>query len=312
MTRIKTYLRAIIGGIWGGHYKDWTISRALAIIFLVNALILWWRGGSVVFSLAVGASSAAMTCFLVHPLLRSREGAIKRLSRSEERVRAGYEDMLQFAYTVAHDLQSPLATIAGFAGLLRERYADQLDEKGQTYINFVEIEAQSASRLMEGLLEFSRIGAVSGAKNFKMIKTRSLAERVAIGLQLDLTGGGGQIKVKWLPDVVADEMQVERVFINLICNSIKYRQPGRPLQVVVSARRGENEVIFCVADNGVGIPAGYQAKIFAIFGRLHDDRIPGDGIGLAIVKRIVERHGGQVWCESQVGSGSQFYFSIPD
>ena len=310
MKRLEPYLRSIAGGIWGGHYRDWTISRALAIIFLVNTLVLWWWEESVAFSLVAGTVSAAMTCFLVHPLLKSREKAIERLRISEERVRIGYEDMLQFAHIAAHDLQSPLATISGFAGLLRERYADQLDGDGQTYINFVETEAQAASRLVEGLLEFSRIGTTG--KRFQTVRTCSLVERVMVSLRVDMAAAGGKIEVRWLPDVVADEVQFECVFRNLICNAIKYREPGRPLRVVVSVRQGENEAIFCVADNGVGIPAGYQEKVFAIFGRLHNSRIPGDGIGLAIVKRIVERHGGRLWFESQVGRGSRFYFSIPD
>ena len=310
MKRLKEPGIEFFRSILAGHHRLWPISRALAVIFLANSLFLWWRGESVVLSMLGGTVFAALTCFLVHPLLKSREQAIERLTRSEERVRRGYEDMLQFAYIAAHDLQSPLATISGFSGLLKERYAAQLDEDGQTYIDFIEREAQGASRLVGGLLEFSRIG--TGEKRFKTVKIRALVERVTISLRLDLAGGGGTIEVKWLPDVVADETQMERVFRNLICNAIKYRQPGRPLQVVVSARRGENEVIFCVADNGLGIPAGYQEKVFAIFGRLHDGRIPGDGIGLTIVKRIVERHGGQVSFTSQVDRGSRFYFSIPD
>lgn len=309
-TRLKSFLRSIAGGIWGAHSRGWAISWALTIIFMVNALVLGWRGETVAFSLVGGAVSAALTCFLVHPLLKSREQAIERLKRSEERVRVGYADMLQFAHIAAHDLQSPLATISGFAGLLRERYAERLDEDGRKYVDFLEMEAQTASRLVEGLLEFSRIGTTG--KQFQTARTRSLVERVAISLRMDLAAGGGKIEIRWLPDVVADEVQLERVFRNLICNAIKYRQPGRRLQVLVSARRGENETVFCVADNGVGIPAGYQDKVFAIFGRLHDEGVPGDGIGLAIVKRIIERHGGQLSYESQVDSGSRFYFSIPD
>lgn len=306
----KAQIKTLRGLLAGHHHRRWAMSRALAIIFLVNSLFLGWRGESVVLSMLVGTVSAALTCSLVHPLLKSREQAIERLKRSEERVRRGYEDMLQFAYIAAHDLQSPLATISGFSGLLKERYTAQLDEDGQTYIDFIEREAQGASRLVGGLLEFSRIG--TGEKRFETVRIRDLVERVTISLRLDLAAGGGKIESQWLPDVVADGTQLERVFRNLICNAIKYRQPGRPLQVVISARRGENETIFCVADNGLGIPAGYREKIFAIFGRLHDSRIPGDGIGLTIVKRIVERHGGQVSFTSQAGRGSRFYFSIPD
>lgn len=290
----------------------WLTLGAVIFILVIDVLVLsnrvsnYWLGFSF-FSL--GLINVTLAYFLMLPFLKIRRKLIEKTRRSEDRLRQSYNDMLQFAYIAAHDLQSPLATIAGFAGLLRERYAQQLDEDGQEYVNFLEIESQSASKKVEGLLRFSRVE--TQGQEFARVPTQSVVEYVINSLRFPLADSGGHIEVGPLPDVLADESQLGCVFQNLICNAIKYRRPDQAPFVKISATRHLDSATFCVADNGMGIPAGYQEKVFAIFGRLHDSATPGDGIGLAIVKRIVERHGGQVFFESTEGHGSQFYFSIP-
>lgn len=290
--------------------RCWPIWGALGIIFAANVLAALGGGEGAPLSLLFGAGNVLLAYGLLVPLLRERERVARRLLRSEGRAKQGYEDMLQFAYIAAHDLQSPLATISGFAGLFREEYGAGLDENGRQYLQFLEEESQAASRKVEGLLQFSRVE--TQGKTFTLAPVKPLVERVAVSLRAELAAaGGGRIEIGSLPTVVtADGAQLEWVFLNLMGNAIKYCHPERTLRLRVSARGSAGEMVFCVADNGQGIPDGYEAKIFTIFGRLHDSQTPGDGIGLAVVKRIVERHGGRVWFESGP-EGSRFYFSIP-
>lgn len=288
--------------------RCWPIGGALGIIFAANVLAA--LGGGLPLSLLFGAGNVLLAYGLLVPLLRERERVARRLLRSEGRAQQGYQDMLQFAYIAAHDLQSPLATISGFAGLFQEEYGAGLDENGRRYLQFLEEESQAASRKVEGLLQFSRVE--TQGKTFVLVPVKPLVERAAVSLRAELAAaGGGRIEIGSLPTVVtADGGQLEWVFLNLMGNAIKYRHPERTLRLRVSARGSAGEMVFCVADNGQGIPDGYEAKVFTIFGRLHDSQTPGDGIGLAVVKRIVERHGGRVWFESG-SEGSRFYFSIP-
>lgn len=283
---------------------------APVVIIGVNLGLIWGLGGETVWAaLGVGLANALLTGALVLTLLRDQGRRIERLAHSEARARRQSEAMTQFAYIAAHDLQSPLATISGFAGLLQEQYAAQLNEAGQEYVDFLVSESQAASRKVEGLLAFSRVE--TQGKRFEMVDLPGLIGRVERSLAGPLAAGEGRLERGPLPAVVrGDATQLEIVFSNLIGNALKYRHPARQPLIRVSGRVSQWKIIFCVADNGQGIPAGYEDKVFSIFGRLHDSSTPGDGMGLAVARRIIERHGGQIWYQSEPGEGTRFYFSI--
>jgi len=229
--------------------------------------------------------------------------------RAEEELKRSNENLEQYAYVASHDLQEPLRILASYSQLLAKRYKDKLDQDADDFIGFITDAASRMQRLISDLLAYSRIGR----------KDLSLAEvdcdavvRSAIdGLAARIESCGGQVAVAPLPVVRAHETSLTQLFQNLIGNALKFRGEDPPRIEVGAARRGR-EWIFSVQDNGIGIEPQYRERIFMIFQRLHtQDAYPGTGIGLAICKKIVENHGGRIWCESKPGRGSTFYFSLP-
>jgi signal transduction histidine kinase len=217
-------------------------------------------------------------------------------------------DLEQFAYVASHDLQEPLRKVASFCQLLQRRYAGQLDERADQYIAFAVDGAQRMQRLINDLLAFSRIG-------------RLTAGFVDVDLDRVLTQATGQLEgkvedatVTWsdLPVVEGEEPLLTTLFVNLIGNSLKFRRPDVPSTVHVSARRDGREWQITVRDNGIGIEPEFADKVFVIFQRLHArDAYEGTGIGLAIVKKIVEYHGGRIWLGQDVTEGTEITFTLP-
>ncbi len=219
-------------------------------------------------------------------------------------------ELEQFAYIASHDLQEPLRTVASYVELLGLRYKGKLDEKADRYITFAVEGANRMSALINDLLAYSRAGTtgtVIGAVN-----TSSLLTRATAGLRRAIKESGTLITADDLPVVQGDETQLARLFQNLIGNAIKFRKPGVPPRIRVSAEQNNGHWVFGVQDNGIGIERRFYDRIFTIFQRLHTrEEYPGTGVGLAICKRIVERHGGRIWVESKPGEGSTFYFTLP-
>jgi signal transduction histidine kinase/DNA-binding XRE family transcriptional regulator len=219
-------------------------------------------------------------------------------------------DLEQFAYIASHDLQEPLRAVAGFTTLLQQRYQDKLDEKADSYIGFVVDGVSRMQALIHGLLEYSRVNTRGGVPE-PVRADQALKEAVA-NLQTAIERSGATVTATPLPMVRADLAQLTHLFQNLIENGIKFRS-DRPPEIEVSARHQDGTWLFWVRDNGIGLDPQYADRIFMIFQRLHTrDKYPGTGIGLAICKRIIERHGGKIWVESQPGRGATFYFTLPE
>lgn len=231
------------------------------------------------------------------------------LRRTEDLARSN-RDLEQFAYAASHDLQEPLRAVAGFLGLLQQRYQGKLDETADEYIRS-SVEGATRMRMLIGdLLSYSRVGTKLEAIE-PTDAAKSLADALA-NLRTSIEESGAVITSDFLPIVHADVIQLTQLFQNLIANAVKFRGDRRP-EIYIGAAREDNAWRFEVRDNGIGIEPQYADRIFMIFQRLHGrTRYPGTGIGLAICKRIIERHGGRIWVESQLGRGSTFCFTLPD
>ena len=232
-----------------------------------------------------------------------REKLIKDLKLSNEELR-------QFAYITSHDLQEPLRTMGSYAGLLKHRYEGQLDQDADEFIEFMISGASRMKAMIQGLLDYSRIG--TRREEFKNFNSHEAVDYAVSSLKSFIKENNTEITYDKLPVIYADENQIVRVFHNLIGNAIKFRKPDENLKIHVSARKNDDDYVFSVSDNSIGMEPEYTDKIFEIFKRLHAvGEYEGAGIGLAIVKRIIDRHGGRVWVKSKLGKGSTFYFTIP-
>lgn len=228
--------------------------------------------------------------------------------QAEELTRSN-RDLEQFAYVASHDLQEPLRKVASFCQLLQRRYSGQLDERADQYIGFAVDGAQRMQRLINDLLAFSRIGRLTSG--FTEVDLNRVLEEVRSQLEAR-TGADGEITWSDLPTVEGEEPLLTTLFVNLIGNSLKFRRPDVPPAIRISAHREADEWEINVRDNGIGIEAEFADKVFVIFQRLHArDAYEGTGIGLAIVKKIVEYHGGRIWLDLDVSEGTSVNFTIP-
>jgi light-regulated signal transduction histidine kinase (bacteriophytochrome) len=219
-------------------------------------------------------------------------------------------ELEQFAYVASHDLQEPLRMISSYIQLLQRRYQGQLDAKADTFIGFAVDGVTRMQRLINDLLAYSRVGT-HGAPLVPTDCGEVMAGVIA-ALGAPIAETGARVTYGELPTVLADATQLGQLFQNLIGNALKFCTGGTP-EITISAERTGGEWLIHVRDNGIGIDPAYAERIFIIFQRLHSrEEYPGTGIGLAICKKIVERHGGRIWVESQPGQGATFTFSLPD
>jgi light-regulated signal transduction histidine kinase (bacteriophytochrome) len=218
-------------------------------------------------------------------------------------------DLEQFAYVASHDLQEPLRKVASFCQLLQRRYAGQLDERADQYIAFAVDGAQRMQRLINDLLAFSRIGRLTAG--FTDVDLNRVLDDVTSQLE---ARNEDDAEIVWsdLPTVEGEEPLLSTLFANLIGNSLKFRRPDVPPVIRITAERDGKEWRINVRDNGIGIEAEFADKVFVIFQRLHArDAYEGTGIGLAIVKKIVEYHGGRIWLDLDVDEGTSINFTLP-
>jgi light-regulated signal transduction histidine kinase (bacteriophytochrome) len=216
----------------------------------------------------------------------------------------------QFVNIASHDLQEPLRTISSFMQLLRQRYAGQLDDKADTFINYAVEGTIHMQKLINDLLAFSRVGG--GELRVEPIDLQSVLDNMLLNLKAAIEENQAEIIIDNLPVIYADEAQVAQLLQNLIANSLKFRGEEAP-RIRIFSERKKNEIVICVRDNGIGIDPQHVDRIFLIFQRLHRRGVyPGTGIGLAICKKIVERHGGRIWVESTTDQGSLFCFTLPE
>jgi PAS domain S-box-containing protein len=231
------------------------------------------------------------------------------LRRTAEELARSNRDLEQFAYVSSHDLREPLRTVTGFVQILEDRYRDQLDARAHEYIGFAVDGARRMQQLIDDLLAYARVGS---ALSIQPGNARDALDRALDALKGMVGESGAVITTDPMPVVPADATLLCQVFQNLVENAIKFRSAD-PLRIHVGARRERGGWLFRVTDNGIGMEREHGERIFVIFKRLHSrEKCPGTGIGLALCKKIVERHGGRIWVESEPGRGSTFYFTLPD
>ncbi|HEX3012994.1 MAG TPA: ATP-binding protein [Methanobacterium sp.] len=229
---------------------------------------------------------------------------LKDLERSNK-------ELQQFAYVSSHDLQEPLRAIASFTQLLERRYKGKFDSDADEFMDYIVEAAKRMQQMILDLLEFSRV--TTNADEFKEIDTAEAFDEALFNLRGTIEYNNAVITRNDLPTVTADKSQLAKVFQNLIANAIKFKKENVPPKIHISAREDpqKNQYIFSIQDNGIGMDPQYAGRIFTLFQRLHTrDEYQGTGIGLSVAKRIIERHGGHIWVESELGKGSTFYFTL--
>ena len=237
------------------------------------------------------------------------EQEINERKRIEQALKRSNEDLAQFASVASHDLQEPLRAIVGFLQILQNKYGDRLDEKGREYIKRTVDAGQRMQEMIKELLDLSRV-STKGA-NFAPTDLGEIMQIVMEDLQAIIREKNVEIHYAHLPVLDVDAGQIQRLFQNLIVNAVKYNTSPKPVIEIDSAVNGDT-CRFAFRDNGIGISAEFLQRIFTVFQRLHKhDEYSGSGMGLALCKKIVERHGGTIWVESQPDEGSTFYFTLP-
>jgi light-regulated signal transduction histidine kinase (bacteriophytochrome) len=282
---------------------------------LTIALVATVFGGLVAIGLL--ARALARTSATLRENTQALEREIAERTRNEQRMAENTLELCrsnaeleQFAYIASHDLQEPLRMVASYTELLAQRYQGQLDERADKYIKYAVDGAKRMQRLVNDLLTFSRVG-----RNERPTQPTDLNEVVGTVLKNlghAVSKSGATIETRNLPTVMADDVQIGQVFQNLIGNAIKFHAERAP-HIRINAERTTGKWLCSVADNGIGIEAQYSERIFQMFQRLHDrETYEGSGIGLAIAKKIVERHGGKIWFESEPGKGTTFFFTLAE
>ena len=250
--------------------------------------------------------------------LREREEQLRSFNtelerRVEERTRKLQEankELEAFSYSVSHDLRAPLRAIDGFSRILFEEYAGKFDDDGKRVLNVIRSNTQNMGRLIDDLLAFSRLSRKQ--LDASPVNMRELAADVFQQLKPALANQKIRFNLAPLPDTTGDPSLIRQVFVNLLSNAAKYSRPRRETIIEVNGHQENGDCIYSVKDNGVGFDMTYAAKLFGVFQRLHSvEEFEGTGVGLAIVQRIVHRHGGRVWAQGKVDEGATFFFSLP-
>jgi PAS domain S-box-containing protein len=235
--------------------------------------------------------------------LDTKKSLINELKRSNQ-------ELEQFAYMVSHDLQEPLRMVTSFVKLLEKRYKGQFDSNADEYIYYAVDGAERMQKLITDLLTYSRI--TSKDEEFELVNLESVLNKSILNLKVSIKENNARITYDELPTIKVDPIQITQLFQNLLGNAIKFRKDNEEPLIHVKADDNSDEWIFQVIDNGIGVDSQHKDFIFGVFQRLHEiNEYPGTGIGLSICKKIIERHKGEIWIESELGEGSKFCFTIP-
>ncbi|NJD51594.1 MAG: GHKL domain-containing protein [Candidatus Methanoperedens sp.] len=243
--------------------------------------------------------------------LAERQRAEKELIKRTTELESANKELEAFSYSVSHDLRAPLRAIDGFSRVILEEYNDKLDDEGKRYLNIVRDNTQKMGQLIEDLLALSRLGRKE--MQVSMIDMAKLAKTVFDELKEANPGRNIQLEIKTLPPAYGDQAMIHQVFVNLLSNAIKFTRFKEKAVIEIGCNTRMNENVYYVKDNGVGFDMQYLNKLFGVFQRLHSaEEFDGTGVGLAIVKRIIQRHGGKVWAEGKVNEGATFYFNLSE
>ena len=253
--------------------------------------------------------SAIRSALQEKQLREERKRAEHELAQKVEELARSNRELEHFAYVASHDLQEPLRMVATYTQLLAERYRGKLDAQAEKYIHYAVDGAKRMQTLIQDLLAFSRVGRQD--TTFAPVDCNLILHQALESLQLAIRESGAVLTYARLPEVMANSSQLLQVFSNLLANAIKFRGSDKP-NIHISAERQAGEFAFSVRDNGIGIASENAQDVFVIFRRLHTrTEYPGNGIGLAICRKIVEQHGGKIWVTSREGRGSTFTFTLP-
>jgi PAS domain S-box-containing protein len=256
----------------------------------------------------IGTRDGAMVLSAIIDI-SERNKAMRSLAEQREELQRSNAELEQFAYVASHDLQEPLRMVATYTELLAERYRGQLDERADKYVGYAVDGAKRMQQLIKELLAYARVS--SNAKLPVVVEPEVIVENVLAGLKIAIEESGAEIVREPMPAVRADQAQLGQVFQNLIGNALKFRAERAP-RIRIGAEKSNGKCLFHVADNGIGIDKEYTDRVFQMFQRLHErGRYEGSGIGLAVAKKIVERHGGRIWFESEPDKGATFFFTLP-
>ena len=299
-------LSAIVGGLGPG----------LLAAGLCTALSAWlfidFANPSAVLTILIFVLDAVVVCTAIEAMRRyyhRTQAVTGDLERTIGRLSAMNTELERFAYVASHDLQEPLRSIISFSQLVARDYGDRLDERGRECLGFVIGGGKRLHGLITDLSTYSHV--TLGAGRRQTINSRAALQHALDTLAEAPQQSGASVTIGPLPEIWGNQAQLGQVFLHLLDNAIKFRAPGRPLIIAIAAERHENEWVFGVTDNGIGFD-GSEQDIFEIFRQLHPrGRYGGQGLGLAICRRIIHDHGGRIWAESAVGRGSSFHFSIP-
>jgi signal transduction histidine kinase len=332
-----TAATASFGGL-GPSLLSTVLGFVAGMLLIIRPNHVWWTATPHNFAVFGTYLVGALTIVIISRAMhRARERAIDRqieLQRemgerlqAEEALRKAHDELelrvqertaelarsnaelQQFAYVASHDLQEPLRMVSNFTQLLAERYGPKLDNDAREFIAFAVEGATRMQTLVQDLLALSRVG--TRGKHLEVVRLDEAVDRAVANLELAIQDNGALVSHDELPEVMADSSQMMQLFQNLIGNGIKFKGAEPPL-VFISAARNAKEWTLSVRDNGIGFEPQYAERIFAVFQRLHSrDEYQGNGIGLAICRKIVERHQGRIWAESKPGSGTTFYFTMP-
>ena len=242
-------------------------------------------------------------------LLLENARLYETLEQHAEELARSNTELEQFAYVASHDLQEPLRMVTSYVEILADEYQDKLDENADRYIGYAVDGAKRMKALIDDLLAYSRLS--SGGTKFEDADCNYVVDRVVEALKAAITETGAAVNCGSLPSVKGDGIQLHQLFQNLISNGIKFRSSEAPRIDISAAREGEHW-LFAVKDNGIGIAPRHHEQIFQMFQRLHHrGQYPGTGVGLAVSAKIVQRHGGAIWVDSDEGKGTTVYFTIP-
>lgn len=251
-----------------------------------------------------------------HPVIRvtlrdvTEQRRLQRLETTNQELLRSNSDLEQFAYAASHDLREPLRMVSSYATLLHQRYGGQLDKRADKYIAYMVEGADRMQDLIADLLAYSRLG--TRPKTRVRFNAREPLDEAVHNLEISVQECSGMITCKTLPDLAGDRSQFVQLFQNLLGNALKYRRDEQPPDIHVAADREGDEWVFSIQDNGIGIAPEHTERIFGIFKRLHErGKYPGNGVGLALCKKIVEHHGGRIWVEAATTGGSVFRFTVP-